>query len=74
MSSLLFPGCKLSRENAQQENTCDIDFEKAQGCGGEVNKTSIMQKQPSEVFFKKGFMRNLAEFTKKASVPETLFR
>ena len=51
-----------------------FDFEKAQGCGGEVNKTSIMQKQPSEVFFKKGFMRNLAEFTKKASVPETLFR
>ena len=53
---------------------CDIVFEKAQGCGGEVNKTSVMQKQPSEVFFKKGFMRNLAEFTKKASVPETLFR
>ena len=32
---------------------CDIAFEKAQGCGGKVNSTNVMQKQPSEAFFKK---------------------
>ena len=30
-----------------------------------VNRTSVMQKQLSEGFFKKRFMRNFAEFTKK---------
>ena len=53
---------------------CDIVFEKEQGYGGKVNRTSVMQKQHSEGFFYKGFMKNFAEFTqKKKSVPETLF-
>ena len=52
---------------------CDIVFEKAQGCDGKVNRTSFMQKQPSEGFFKKGFMRNFAELTKKTSMPEIFF-
>ena len=41
MSSLLFLVYKLSRENAQPENMCDIVFEKAEGRGGTVNKTSV---------------------------------
>ena len=52
---------------------CDIVFEKIQSCGGKVNRTSVMQKKPSQGFFNKGFMRNFAEFTKKPSAPETLF-
>ena len=34
LSSLLFPVYKLSRENTQPVNMCDIVFEKAQGCAG----------------------------------------
>ena len=45
---------------------CDIVFEKAQECAGKVNIERVfMQKHSSEWFFKKGFMRNFAEFTKK---------
>ena len=40
---------------------CDIIFEQAQGYAGKVDRTSVMQKQPSEGFIKKGF----AAFTKK---------
>ena len=69
----MLPVYRLSRENTQPENMCDIVFEKIQSCGGKVNRTSVMQKKPSQGFFNKGFMRNFAEFTKKPSVPETLF-
>ena len=31
-----FPAYKLNRKNTQPENMCDIDFEKAKGCGGTV--------------------------------------
>ena len=63
MSSLLFAVFKLSRENTQPENICEIIFEKTKG---------VYEKQPSKGFFKKGLVRNLAEFTSK-HVPESLF-
>ena len=44
---------------------CDIAFEKAQGRAGKVNRTSVMQKHPSKGFFKKCFIGNFTEFTKK---------
>ena len=43
---------KLSQENTQPENICHIVFEKKKGCGGIVNRTSVMLKQPSKGFFK----------------------
>ena len=55
LRSFLFSVCKLSRGHTQPENMCDIVFEKAQGCAERVNKTSVMQKQPFQGFFKKGF-------------------
>ena len=41
MGSLLFPVYKLRRENTQPENMYDIVFEKAKGCGGKLNRTSV---------------------------------
>ena len=41
VSSLLFSVYKLSRENAQPENMCDIIFEKVKGRGGTVNRSSV---------------------------------
>ena len=38
---LLFQIYKLSRENTQPENMCDIVFEKTKGRGGTVNRTSV---------------------------------
>ena len=32
---------KLSQENTQWENICDIVFEKTKGRGGKVNSTSV---------------------------------
>ena len=52
---------------------CDIVFEKEQGYGGKVNRTSVMQKQHSEGFFYKGFMKNFAEFTHKKNLCRKLF-
>ena len=53
---------------------CDIVFEKAKGRGWTINKKRVfMVKQPSAGFYKKDVMRNFAEFTKKKSVPESLF-
>ena len=43
MSSFLFPVYKLSRENTQPENVCDIVIEKAKGRGGKVNRTSAYE-------------------------------
>ena len=40
MSLLLFQVYKLSQENTQPENICDIVFEKIKGRGGIVNRTS----------------------------------
>ena len=40
MSSFVFPVYKLSCENTQLENMCDIVFYMAKGRGGAVNKTS----------------------------------
>ena len=44
---------------------CDIFFEKVKERGRKVNRTNVMQKQPSEGFFKKSVLRNFAEFTRK---------
>ena len=41
LSSLLFPVYKLSRENTQSENMCDIVFEKVLGRAGKVNRASV---------------------------------
>ena len=40
LSSLLSPVFKLSRENTQPENMCDIVFEKTLCRGGTVNGTN----------------------------------
>ena len=37
----MFPVYKLSRENTQPENMCDIVFEKVQGRAGKVNRASV---------------------------------
>ena len=37
----LLPSYKLSTKNTQPENMCDIVFDKAKGCGGTVNRTSV---------------------------------
>ena len=65
MSSLLFPFSKLSRENTQPENMCDIVFEKAEGRRGKVNRTSVYVEVVVRRILKKGDMRNFEEFTKK---------
>ena len=62
MNSLLFPGYILSRGNTQSENMCDIVFEKVKGHGITVKKIAIMQKQPSEGFYKKSVKRNFVKF------------
>ena len=40
LSLLLLQVYKLSRENTQPENMCDIVFEKTKGRGRTVNRTS----------------------------------
>ena len=42
----------------------DIGFEKAKGCGRTVNRTSVYAEGAVQRFFKKGVMRNFAEFTR----------
>ena len=44
---------------------CDIVFEKAKGRGGKVNRASVYAEAAVGRFFKKGVMRNFAEFTRK---------
>ena len=44
---------------------CDIVFKKVQSRAWKVNRSSALQMQLSEGFFKKGFMRTFAEFIKK---------
>ena len=61
----MFAVFKLTRENTQPENMCDIISEKAKDRGGTINRTSFIQKQPSERFFKKGILNNFTEFTRK---------
>ena len=63
-SSPLFPVFRLSRENSQPENIYDIIFEKTKG----VYAEGVFFKG----FFKKGLIRNFAEFTSK-HVLESLF-
>ena len=41
LSSLLFPVYKLSRENTQPENMCDIVFEKVKSRVGTVNRSKV---------------------------------
>ena len=44
---------------------CDVVFEKVQDRAGKRNRTSISAEAASEGFFKKGFVRNFPEFTRK---------
>ena len=41
LSSLLLVIYKLTLDDTHPENMCDIIFEKAQGCAGKVNRTSV---------------------------------
>ena len=45
LSSLLLPVFKLSPENAQPENMCEIIFEKAEGVYTEATVQSVLQKK-----------------------------
>ena len=42
----MFQIYKLSRENTEPENMCDIVFEKINGCGGKVNRMSVYAEAP----------------------------
>ena len=48
LSLLLFQVYKLSQENTQPENICDIVFEKTKGRGGIVNRTSVYAEAAAE--------------------------
>ena len=65
LSSLLSPTYKLSRKNTQPENTWDINFEKANGCGRTVNRASVLYRSSCPKGYEKGVMKNFAEFTRK---------
>ena len=52
---------------------CDIVFEKAEGRRWKVNRTSVYVEAAVRSILKKGDMRNFEEFTKKISVPESIF-
>ena len=73
MSSLLFPVYKLSRENTQPEDMCDIVFEKLQGRAGKVNRTSVSAEAAVQRVLKKRFYEKFPRIHKETSVPESLF-
>ena len=50
MSSLLFPVFKLSRENTQPENMCDIIFESTKGIYAEATVHWVLTKSCYEKF------------------------
>ena len=72
LSSFLSPVFKLSQENTQPENMCDIVFEKTNDCGRTV-RCRYMQKQPYEGFFKKVVMKSFVEFTRKHQCQNLFF-
>ena len=64
MSSLLFTVFKLSRENTQPENICDIIFEKTKGVYAEAAVQRVLLKKCYE---------KICRIHKRTSVPESLF-
>ena len=47
--------CKLSWENTQPEQMCNIGFEKAKGCGRIVNRTSDCKDSIKEVLWENSY-------------------
>ena len=65
MSSLLFSTYKSSWQNTQPENICDTVFQKVKGHGRTINRASVYPEAAVRRVFKKGVMRNFAQFTRK---------
>ena len=68
-----FPVYKLSRENTQAENMCDIVFEKIQDRAGKVNRTSAYADAAVRRVLSKRLYEKFPRIYKKSSVPESLF-
>ena len=60
----LLPSLQIKPRKYSPENMCDILFQKTKG--------GYAEKELSKGFFRKGLIRNFAEFTSK-HVPESLF-
>ena len=69
----MFQVYKLTRENTQPENMCDIFFEKAKGRGVTVNKTSVYAEAAIQRVLLKKVMKNFAEFTRKHLCQDVAF-
>ena len=69
----MFPVDKLSRENTQPENMCDIVFETTKGRGGTVNRTSVKSKSSRPKGSLKKYSNKFCRIHKKTPVPESLF-
>ena len=65
LRSLLFPVYRLSRENTQPGNTCDIVFENVKGLAGTVKRTSDYAEAAPEGFYKKHVKRIFSKITRK---------
>ena len=64
---------KLTRENTQLENMCDIFFEKAKGRGVTVNKTSVYAEAAIQRVLLKKSYEKFCRIHKKTSVPGCCF-
>ena len=73
MKSLLFPVYKLSRENTQPENMCDILFKKAKARGGTVKRMSDYGEPDDRKVLYKECYEKIRKIYKKTSVPESVF-
>ena len=74
MSLLLFTVYKLSQENTQLENMCNIIFEKVQSRVGKVNRVNVVYAEAAiRKVLQKRFYENFPRIHKKTSVPESLF-
>ena len=74
LSLFLFTVYKLSQENTQLENMCNIVFEKVQGHVGKVNGADVFYAEGAiRRVLQKRFYENFPRIHKKTSVPESLF-
>ena len=69
----MFPVYKLSRENTQLENMCDITFEKVQGCAKKVNRMSVYAEAAVQRVHWTIFYEKISQNSRKTSMPESLF-
>ena len=69
----MFQVYKLTRENTQPKNMCDIFFEKAKGRGETVNRTSVYAQAAIERVLLKKSYEKFRRIHKKTSVPECCF-